>query len=475
MLGEVIGSYRVVSLLGSGGMGAVWLAEHTLLGRRVAIKFLLPEVSRSPAIVDRFFAEARAATRIADPGIVVVYDFGWHTGGAAYIVMEHLAGESVQARLRHGRFAVVDAVRVVQHAAMAMAVAHGAGIIHRDLKPDNLFLVPDPVVPGGERVKILDFGIAKLLGDEHGNPSRTRTGLIMGTPTYMSPEQCRGAPDVDHRTDIYALGCVLFHLLCGRLPFVASTPADMIAAHLRETPPLPSMFVPQIPITIDTIAMRCLAKQAGDRYASMTELARALAAAVGSLSEIPSIAPVRARSRDSRPATPAPVLASPGPARAEPPLVARGADTVASMDGHAPMYSQGSQPSTLASGVGESMPPTPRGGRLVAAVVAMVAVGAIIATIVVAASRSTEPGSVVDRTVPAGSPSEAGVVTPALTHAGWAGIAPPDAAPVDAAPVDAAPVDAAPVDAARPAVPPVDAAKPRPRLRGSDYDPYANP
>ena len=461
MIGELVDTYRILSRLGAGGMGAVWLAEHTLLGRRVAIKFLLPEVSQNPAIVDRFFAEARAATRIADPGIVVVYDFGWHTGGAAYIVMEHLAGESVQARLRHGRFAVVDAVRVVQHAAMAMAVAHGAGIIHRDLKPDNLFLVPDPVVPGGARVKILDFGIAKLLGDEHGNPSRTHTGLIMGTPTYMSPEQCRGAPDVDHRTDIYALGCVLFHLLCGRLPFVASTPADMIAAHLRETPPLPSMFVPQISIAIDTIAMRCLAKQADDRYASMTELARALAQAVGSLSDIASIAPVRASSQGSRLATPVPALASPGPARAGPPPVALaspGAATVASIAGHAAVDPHGSQPSTLASGVGESMPPTPRGGRLLAALVATLALGAIGVTIFVAISRSSDsrsvPSGALDRTVaPPDAPREAAVVTPAST--------------------DAAPADAAPDAALR--APPVDAAKPRPRARGSDYDPYANP
>jgi serine/threonine-protein kinase len=478
MIGEVVGSYRVLSLLGSGGMGAVWLAEHTLLGRRVAIKFLLPQVSQNQAIVDRFFAEARAATRIADPGIVVIYDFGWHTSGAAYIVMEHLAGESVQARLRKGRFAVVDAVRAVQHAAMAMAVAHGAGIIHRDLKPDNLFLVPDPVVPGGERIKILDFGIAKLLGDEHGNPSRTSTGLIMGTPTYMSPEQCRGAADVDHRTDIYALGCVLFHLLCGRLPFQATTPADMIAAHLREPAPLPSMFVPQIPIALDTIAMRCLAKRADDRHASMTELARALAAAVGSPGEIASIPPVRARSRDGSGATPPPALGTPRPERVDPPPVERGAETVASLGGDPPVYARGAQPSTLVSGAGESIPPSPRGGRLVAALVASVALAAVVVAIVVATGRptpeaTTAPGSAPPRVVaPADAAEEADLPTRAATGAAS------DAATravTDAAPRDAAPRDAAPRDAAVRPAHPVDAAKPRPRARGSDDDPYANP
>ncbi|MBC7975046.1 MAG: serine/threonine protein kinase, partial [Myxococcales bacterium] len=299
MIGQQVGTYRILSQLGAGGMGTVWLAEHTLLGRRVAIKFLHAGVSENPAIVDRFFAEARAATRIADPGIVVVYDFGWHIDRSAYIVMEHLGGESVAARLRTGRFALSDAVRVVQQAAMAMAVAHSSGIIHRDLKPDNLFIVPDPAVLGGERIKILDFGIAKLVGDEHGNAARTHTGMIMGTPTYMSPEQCRGAGDVGHATDIYALGGLLFHLLCGRPPFVASTPGDMIAAHLREAPVPPSAFVPELSPAIDAIVMRCLQKAASDRFATMTELVRALGTAIGSHAPVPTIQPILAEPRPS--------------------------------------------------------------------------------------------------------------------------------------------------------------------------------
>jgi eukaryotic-like serine/threonine-protein kinase len=471
MIGDLVGSYRIVSRLGAGGMGAVWLAEHTLLGRHVAIKFLLAEVSQSPAIVDRFFAEARAATRIADPGIVVVYDFGWHTNGAAYIVMEHLAGESVQARLRHGRFAVVDAVRVVQQTAMAMAVAHGAGIIHRDLKPDNLFLVPDPVAPGGERIKVLDFGIAKLLGDEHGNPSRTRTGLIMGTPTYMSPEQCRGAADVDHRTDIYALGCVLFHLLCGRLPFLASTPADMISAHLRETPPLPSMFVPQIPITIDEITMRCLAKQAGDRYGSMTELARALAAAIGALSEIASIVPLRATppDRGSRPVLGAPANAAP--------VVPRNAQTVAGSTGPGPPYSQGAQPSTFSRSTGESIPPVPRAGRWLAVLVALGALGAVVVTIAIATSRSSESSHAPGRgAAPPDPPPEVGVA-PAIDASidGAPAAAPNDAALRSGPPLDAPKRSGPPLDAPKRSGPPLDAPKPRPRPPDSGYDPYANP
>src|SRR5262249_16805752 len=154
--------------------GTVWLAEHQLLGSRAAIKLLLPEMSAMPKMVDRFFDEARAATQIRDPGIVAVHDFGWHEG-SAYIVMEHLVGEPVLARL--GRMVPEQGVRLIQQAAIAMAGAHARGIIHRDLKPDNLFVIADAAMPGGERVKILDFGIAKLLARNPGSGhAKTDTG-----------------------------------------------------------------------------------------------------------------------------------------------------------------------------------------------------------------------------------------------------------------------------------------------------------
>src|SRR5687767_4353764 len=228
MIGEVLGNYRVMSRLGSGGMGTVYVAEHKLLGSRVAIKVLLPEMSESKRIVDRFFDEARAATRLQDPGIITVHDFGWHNS-SAYIVMEYLTGETLTSRLvRHGTLPLHTALRLLQHCAIAMAAAHSRGIVHRDLKPDNIFIVSDPAVPGGERTKILDFGIAKLIDDADKSHSRTQTGMIMGTPAFMSPEQCRGAGSVDHRTDVYALGCVMFNMLVGHPPFVASTAGDLI-------------------------------------------------------------------------------------------------------------------------------------------------------------------------------------------------------------------------------------------------------
>ncbi len=292
-----IGSYRLVSRLGAGGMGEVWIGEHQLIGRRAAIKVLLPRVSRQPEVVERFFAEARATSKISDPGIVHVYDFGWH-GDDAYIAMELLEGEVLSARVaREGRLPIATALRLAHQIAVTMAVAHARGIVHRDLKPDNLFVVADAVVHGGERVKILDFGIAKLLGDDLDAPTRTQSGVLLGTPTYMSPEQCRGSANVDHRTDIYALGCILFVLLVGRPPFVKESAGDMIASHLMEEPSPPSEHG-LIPPGIDALVLRCLAKEMNERFADMTELAAALASLGDQLTE--PTPPVR-RSQPLRP------------------------------------------------------------------------------------------------------------------------------------------------------------------------------
>ncbi len=277
----LIGNYRIGRKLGEGGMGTVYLAEHTLLGRKAALKVLLPALSANPDIVNRFFNEARSATAIADPGIVQIFDFGIHTDGSAFIVMELLEGEPLDQRLhRSGRLAPPDALRIIRQAAVSLQAAHSAGIVHRDLKPENIYLVRDPEAAGGERPKILDFGIAKLGhgGGEDGNRFKTRTGALMGTPVYMSPEQCRGAGDIDHRSDIYALGCVLFHLLVGKPPFDGDGMGEVIAAHLREPPPHPSTMVPGLRPEIEAIVMRCLAKPVGERFQSMGELASAIGA-----------------------------------------------------------------------------------------------------------------------------------------------------------------------------------------------------
>jgi len=288
----VFGNYRVIAKLGAGGMGTVWMAEHQLLGSRAAIKVLLPGMSGQEKIVQRFFDEAKAATRIRDPGIVTVLDFGWHHGDA-YLVMELLAGSTLTQRLGLTQMPPLQAIRLIQMCALAMAAAHARGIIHRDLKPDNIFVVSDPAVPGGERVKILDFGIAKLIDrDPDATYLPTVSGTIMGTPAYMSPEQCRASGEIDHRTDIYALGCVLFHLLCGRPPFIAQTPGDMIAAQIREEPPHPRELVASLAPEIDALVMKCLAKDPNDRYATMTDIVRAGAAITGDNHAIETIPPM---------------------------------------------------------------------------------------------------------------------------------------------------------------------------------------
>ncbi|MBA3820909.1 MAG: serine/threonine protein kinase, partial [Deltaproteobacteria bacterium] len=274
--GATVGAYRVLRKIGEGGMGVVYVAEHALLGRRAAIKVLLPELSANREIVQRFFNEARAVTQIADPGIVQIFDFGFHIDGSAFIVLELLEGESMDARLlRIGRFSPIDCLRLMRQICTSLHAAHVKGIVHRDLKPENIFIVGDPAVTGGERAKILDFGIAKLSADEPGK-MKTRTGMMMGTPVYMSPEQCRGAGEIDHRSDIYSVACVMMTMLTGAPPFHGEGSGDLIAAHLREQPPLASSRVHGLPPVIDQILQRSLAKSPNDRFGSMMELVEAI-------------------------------------------------------------------------------------------------------------------------------------------------------------------------------------------------------
>src|SRR3954468_19347883 len=293
-------------------MGAVYLGQHQLLGRRAAIKVLLPALSARPDIVNRFFNEARAVTSISDPGIVQVFDFGYHVDGSAFIVMEYLEGETVDRRLtRLGKLAPYEALRLCRQIASSLAAAHAQNIIHRDLKPENIFLVRDGEVASGERPKILDFGIAKL-SDDHPGKIKTNTGALMGTPIYMSPEQCRGLAELDHRSDIYALGCVLFHLLTGRPPFEGEGMGDIIAAHIREPAPAPSSRIGGIPPSVDALVLRCLAKPPGERYPTMLELATAIGQLLSYLQspESPTqymyVPPGGGPASPSRPGTPAP-------------------------------------------------------------------------------------------------------------------------------------------------------------------------
>jgi len=276
LIGSKVGNYKLVRQLGVGGMGAVYEAVHELMGKKAAVKMLLPELSANQEIVGRFFNEAKAATKIQHAGIVDVYDFGYHASGHAYIVMEFLSGAALTDLLKKGlHFA--RALDISWQLCSALGAAHKNGIVHRDVKPDNIYIVPDPATPTGDRVKLLDFGISKLTGED-GAMQKTRTGTVMGTPAYMSPEQCRGSGEVDHRTDIYAVGCIMFEMVCGQPPFVRNGFGELITAHIIEEPPRPSEMNPSVPAMFEAIILRALEKDLETRYQTTTEMEADLAA-----------------------------------------------------------------------------------------------------------------------------------------------------------------------------------------------------
>ncbi len=273
LTGQRFGSYRIVAPLGAGGMGAVHVAEHVLIGKKVAIKVLLPQLSQSRDSVSRFFNEARSAASIRDPGIVDVFDFGYDAQDNAYIVMELLEGESLRAHLAHTpRPPLAFVVSVGKQIARATQAAHAQRIVHRDLKPDNVYLVHDPEMALGFRVKVLDFGIAKLGAEAGASLVVTKNGALLGTPHYMSPEQCRGVGEVDARADVYALGCILDELVAGHPPFAKGGMGMIVSAHIYEPVPPLSTLVPGVNPALEAVVMRALAKDPGARQAAMAEL-----------------------------------------------------------------------------------------------------------------------------------------------------------------------------------------------------------
>ncbi len=268
--GHTLGQYEILRLLGEGGMGAVYEARHTSLERRVAIKTLHANIASNQIALQRFFAEAKTLSRLEHHSIVQVSDFGTSPDGTVYLVMEYLRGDSLGKRLRkiHDQgqsFAPIHALQICWQVAEVLTIAHSKGIIHRDIKPDNLMLVADSVAPSGERVKVLDFGIAKLSGEFERAVAKTDTNALMGTPMYMSPEQCAGAGKVDDRTDVYALGCVLFQMLAGRPPFYAEGAGELIGMHLFQPPPSLLEICPTLPKPVAAIVARMLTKEKSQR------------------------------------------------------------------------------------------------------------------------------------------------------------------------------------------------------------------
>ena len=276
MIGETVGSYRILSKLSVGGMGTVFKAEHLLIGKLAAVKVLHPELSGSREIVNRFFNEAKATTSIKHPGIVEIFDFGYMASGHAFLIMEFLEGMSLARRLKtRGRMGEGEAAMLLRAVCSALSAAHAKGIVHRDLKPDNIYMVTDGDSPTGDRPKVLDFGIAKLT-DIGLAGTATKTGAVMGTPTYMSPEQCKGTGDVDHRADLYSLGCIFYELITGRPPFSKLGAGELIGAHIYAQPEPPSKYNPAISKDSEMLIMALLQKRPEKRPQTCKELGQRL-------------------------------------------------------------------------------------------------------------------------------------------------------------------------------------------------------
>ncbi|HUH00846.1 MAG TPA: serine/threonine-protein kinase, partial [Kofleriaceae bacterium] len=283
MIGQQLGNYRILRQLGKGGMAGVFVGEHAVLGHEVAVKILHPQFLEDERMRQRFLNEARTVARLEHPSIVEVYDFGYTDSGGGYIVMKRLEGQSLRDRLETGSIELDTALELTRQVARALQVAHDGGVVHRDLKPDNIFLVRDPETRCGERAIVLDFGLAKHVEVEGGvarggmAAELTGSGFVVGTPAYMSPEQCRGSDELDRRSDIYSLGVVLFRMSTGALPFDADNPGEMLGQHLFVEAPSALNLRPDLPRALDHLLRRCLAKHPDDRFATMNELIAGLA------------------------------------------------------------------------------------------------------------------------------------------------------------------------------------------------------
>ncbi|HVK19431.1 MAG TPA: serine/threonine-protein kinase [Fimbriiglobus sp.] len=270
--------YRITRLLGQGGMGAVYLAEHTIMGRPVALKVIHPRYTASPTAVERFRREVRAAGKLSHPNIVAAYDAD-HAGATHFLVMEYVEGQTLAAYVHEtGPLPVEEACGYVLQAAQALRYAHEKGMVHRDIKPDNLMRTP-----AGE-VRVLDFGLARLAessevvlaGPAAADPALTAAGSVMGTPDYMAPEQARDSSAADVRADIYALGATLFHLLTGTVPFPGGSAADKLRRHELEPAPPVSAVREGVPPGLERVVARMLAKRPQDRPQTPAEVARRL-------------------------------------------------------------------------------------------------------------------------------------------------------------------------------------------------------
>lgn len=273
--GTRIGEYIIRRKIDAGGMGTVYAGIHPVIGKKVAIKLIHPHVAQNPENIHRFKQEAMVVNAIGDPGIVDIFGFGEYEDGRYYFVMEYLRGERLLEFLkRHGKLGAFAAGQLLRSLALSLGAAHAKGVIHRDLKAENVFLVPSNDGHWPPRTKLLDFGLAKLLEPMEGQDvPRTRQGVTLGTPYYMSPEQCRGKP-VDARSDIYALGVLGYELITGKLPFMHEDLTEVMHMHLKAKVDLPPS--PDRPILLDELILGCMEKNPEDRPQDMQEVVAAL-------------------------------------------------------------------------------------------------------------------------------------------------------------------------------------------------------
>jgi serine/threonine-protein kinase len=297
LLGSIIAErYHVTGKLGEGGMGQVYLAEHVKMGRRSAVKVMHPAMVHDANTIARFNREAANASRIDHPNVAAIYDFGETPEGLVYLAMQYVDGETLTQLVRDGGAQpVARAVEIVRQAAEGLHAAHGLGIVHRDLKPDNIMITRDR--DGLDCVKVVDFGIAKGSGNGTGGQKVTKTGIVVGTPEYMSPEQLSGE-EVDPRSDLYSLALVAFNLLTGELPFPSESTQTSMIMRLTEPPRSLAEIRPDIawPAELETVMRRALARQARDRYATTREFARALQGAAESALAAPAASTASAAS-----------------------------------------------------------------------------------------------------------------------------------------------------------------------------------
>lgn len=439
--GQRVGPYRVVGKLGEGGFGAVYECVHTTIERRAALKVLRRDVSQKPGFAVRFFNEARAANRVPHPGVVQVFDCGQLPDGTLYLLMEFVEGATLHShmhaatatRKENGEPGVLglDVLPILHQLAIILSTAHKQGIVHRDLKPSNVMLVPDSTARGGERVRLLDFGIAKLLGDAISPPSdsagsvahsspRTETGAILGTPAYMAPEQAAAPSTVNDRADVYALGVIAYQALVGCLPITGPTPWAILMGKTHDSPRPLREHDPSLPAELERLVMTMLSVVASERP-SAAEIEQELAALLGLSAPRKSrlSGPVTAPAPQSPPDPPTVTATPSGQALGAPaasPSQVSAAATAATISGAAPHFSP---PAQLASPSAPTVSGKRPWLRLAASLAVLLAIAGMLAKWLLLPSVPAAPAPLpggpakpsVERTDPAapGTPADLGI------------------------------------------------------------------